>query len=361
MKESRDRILLVDDHPVNLTILEIALGDHYELATAASGHEALKIAPTFRPALILLDIMMPGIDGYETCRRLRDLPETKSAKIVMVSAKAMAAERVAGYAAGADDYITKPFDEDELVAKVKVYLQLSRAEEIATMKSDVIALLSHELNTPMTTIRVPLELMQQKRMDDSERDMLVEMALASVDRLDRFVQKVTMLCAFQAGVSGVKREREDMAALVTEAVDKCKSKSAKVNFTTELQPVTAMVDGRHLRFVVAALLDNASRAGQDVRVELSGDDNTLRLTVHDNGDGIPAEFQPRVFDPFACREVNLHGGGHGLSLAISRYIVAAHGGAIAVTSETGTGTTFSVEVPIGVIEEVESEKRGVPA
>src|SRR5690606_23740999 len=103
--------------------------------------------------------MMPGIDGYETCRRLRRLPATKTATIVMVSAKALTAERLQGYAAGADDYITKPFDQDELVAKVRIHLQLRRAEEVTALKSNVLELLSHELNTPLTSIKVPVELL----------------------------------------------------------------------------------------------------------------------------------------------------------------------------------------------------------
>lgn len=89
-----DRILIVDDHPDNLEILEDVLGDDYEIATAACGEEALELAETFRPALILLDIMMPGIDGYETCRRLRATPSLRHTKIMMISAKAMVTERL---------------------------------------------------------------------------------------------------------------------------------------------------------------------------------------------------------------------------------------------------------------------------
>src|SRR6266705_2169784 len=125
-----NRILIVDDHPINVAILEEILGDDYPLQTATCGEEALAIAPDFQPALILLDIMMPGIGGYETCRRLRAHPALRYSKIIMVSARALVAERLQGYDVGADDYITKPFDEEELVAKVRVYLRLRSLEEV---------------------------------------------------------------------------------------------------------------------------------------------------------------------------------------------------------------------------------------
>ena len=120
--QRQSRILLVDDNPTNLAILEEMLGDEYRWEAATSGEEALEIAPDFQPDLILLDVMMPGINGYETCRRIRANPALRNVKIVMVSAKALVSERLEGYDAGADDYLTKPFEEKELLAKVRVYL-----------------------------------------------------------------------------------------------------------------------------------------------------------------------------------------------------------------------------------------------
>jgi two-component system sensor histidine kinase/response regulator len=131
------KILTVDDDPNNITIIEELLDDNYELKTATSGEEALEIAQQFRPDIILLDIMMPGMNGYEVCRKLREHCTSEYTKIIMVSARAMVSERLEGYKSGADDYITKPFDGDELLAKIKLYMELKPAEEMNHINCEI--------------------------------------------------------------------------------------------------------------------------------------------------------------------------------------------------------------------------------
>lgn len=125
--EEKDRILAVDDDPNNIAILEELLSDDYHLRTATVGKEAIRVAMEFRPDVILLDIMMPGMNGYEVCRQLRKHDALECCRIIMVSARAMASERLEGYEAGADDYITKPFDGDEFLGRLRACLRQSRA------------------------------------------------------------------------------------------------------------------------------------------------------------------------------------------------------------------------------------------
>ncbi len=128
--QAQGKILAVDDDPNNIAILEELLENRFDLRVSSNGEQALEIAREFRPDMILLDIMMPGIDGYEVCRRLREHDGLKDTKIIMVSARAMNSEQLEGYHAGADDYITKPFDGDEFLEKVHVNLNLKNAEEV---------------------------------------------------------------------------------------------------------------------------------------------------------------------------------------------------------------------------------------
>ncbi len=168
--KSQQTILLVDDNPANLFVLEEILSDIYHTITAASGEEALAHAATCLPDLILLDIMMPGIDGYETCRELRTMPSLHHTKIVMVSAKAMVNERLEGYNAGADDYITKPFEEEELLAKVRIYLRLKSIEEVDQLKTDLLTLLCDATMAPLHGLLLPMrELQNQGPVETDEK------------------------------------------------------------------------------------------------------------------------------------------------------------------------------------------------
>ena len=349
---TREKILLVDDHPPNLEILRMILEDQFEIAEAMSGEEALALAESFEPSLVLLDIMMPGIDGYETCRRLRQLGAVSSAKIVMVSAKAMASERVQGYEAGADDYITKPFEIDELRAKVEVYMRLRRAEDVSRMKSDVLALLNHELWTPLTSIKAPLELlMDGSASSDSERNMLLEMIMSSADRLDGLFRKVLSLCALLSDQLELAPRELSLFDTVTDALSKLQEKyqGRSLSIVKDLPPIAQVIaDPTHIDFIVDAVLDNAARFSPvrgALQVRLSEDGEFWCLRVEDEGAGIQADLLPRVFEPFACSDMDLHSGGHGLSLALTKRLLEAQRGSIVIEKSSPTGTAVLIQLP----------------
>lgn len=120
--QEKSKILAVDDNSINLAVIEELLGSQYNLMTVSTGIDALKMAQEFRPDLIILDIMIPDMNGYEVCQQIRKNSSLRHTKIIMVSAKAMTSDRLKGYQVGTDDYLTKPFDEEELLAKVCAHL-----------------------------------------------------------------------------------------------------------------------------------------------------------------------------------------------------------------------------------------------
>jgi DNA-binding response OmpR family regulator len=130
------KVLIVDDELRTLSIMEKLL-ENFEVKTARSGSEALEKIQSFVPDVVLLDIMMPGMDGYEVCRRIRQMRELRFTKIIFISGKVLIEERLAGYDAGGDDYVTKPFDHDELLAKLKVFLRLKRVDEVSEIKREL--------------------------------------------------------------------------------------------------------------------------------------------------------------------------------------------------------------------------------
>ena len=132
--QDKNKILAVDDNSINLAVMEELLGDQYNLITVSTGTDALRVAEEFQPDLILLDIMLEGVNGYEICQQVRQNSSLKHTKIIMVTAKAMESERLKGYQAGADDYLTKPFDSEDLLAKV--YAQLEQEPVKATSENE---------------------------------------------------------------------------------------------------------------------------------------------------------------------------------------------------------------------------------
>jgi two-component system, sensor histidine kinase and response regulator len=348
-----NRILIVDDHPANVTLLEDILGDDYPLATAASGEEALATAAVFRPSLVLLDIMMPGLNGYETCRRMRANPDLCHTKIIMVSAKAMVSERLQGYEAGADDYITKPFDEDELLAKVRVYLRLKSVEEVNQLKSDLLVLLSHETRTPLNGIMPPLKhLMSNEDLEAGERRMFLEMAYHSSERLQHLLERVIALSAMKSGQWQFRFASADLGEVVRDAVCTVAAQAATRQVQIEqILPEAAitMLDQEQLRRVIIAILENAiqfSPLEGRVCVRVARDADRFCTTVTDAGDGIEPDFLPRIFEEFSQPDVAHHSAGQGLSLALARQVVLAHNGTIEVTSTKGLGTTLTVWLPV---------------
>jgi signal transduction histidine kinase len=345
--------LIVDDHPGNVEILEDILGDDYPLATASSGEEALLQAQSFRPALILLDIMMPGIDGYDTCRQLRTMPALQHTKIVMVSAKAMASERIKGYAVGADDYIIKPFDLEELRAKVRVYLRLKTMEELHQLKSDVLMLLSHETATPLNGILGLLDLVQDTPdMDPDERFELLEMVRQSATRLHTLYTKSLTLGALRSGQRLLDTASVDIWELAEDAIAVMTPQAAAKEVELALSGTEAtptQLDSQLIHDVIVALLANAIRVSPSpgrVEVRVWQDSEHLYVSVSDQGPGIDPTFLPYVFEPFAQPDLCHHSSGQGLSLAIAHAVLEAHSGTIGVESESGQGARFTFRLPV---------------
>jgi signal transduction histidine kinase len=347
------RILGVDDNPRNLAILTKALRPDFDLVTAASGQEAIEKAMGLRPDLILLDIMMPGIDGYETCRRLRALPELTGTKIIMVSAKAMTSERLEGYAAGADDYVVKPFDQDELMAKVRVYLRLKSVEEVDRLKSDLLKLLSHETGTPLTGIMGALNLLRDTPPLSEEQEELVGVAESSVGRLLALVERVCLITQLKAGALPDIQEPVDLRALASAAVEDTRESAAQAGVTIAIAPgapVAAVGDPKLLIWVIDALLDNAIRVSPRngvVSVGFDANDSGTSLSVSDQGPGVEPALLARLFDEFVVADIEHHKKGSGLSLATARRIMEQHHGTLSVDSSIGQGARFRMGLPAG--------------
>lgn len=349
---NRSRILIVDDNPTNVAILEEMLEADYLLETAESGAAGLAIAPIFNPDLILLDVVMPDMDGYETCRHFRACPGLQHAKIIMVSAKTLIDERLQGYEAGADDYVTKPFEQEELLAKVRVYLRLKSVEEVDRLKSELLRWLSDEARTPLNGIMAPVQLlMTHPSMTFDEQYHYFETVHQSARRLRRLLDKVIRLSDLKAGTPSFNLTTAALGDVVRTAIGTVTADAAEKRVQlrqtlADMDPV--QLDPVQMQQAITTLLQYAIRLSpidSEVSVTLSQQDARAQLTIADQSDGIDPVLLPHIFDEFASSDGVLLTEGQGLSLAIARQIVLAHSGTICVQSIRSVGTTFTVILP----------------
>lgn len=350
---NQNRILIVDDNPINIDILEEMFEDEYQLAIASSGEEALNVAEHFNPDLVLLDVMMPGIDGYETCLKFRSHPTLQYTKIIMVSAKALLTERMQGYEAGADDYVTKPFDREELLAKVQVYLRLKFVEEVDRLKSGVLQWLCHETRTPLRGIIAPAEmLIDDNDMEYEERQHCLEMIHQSATRLHNLFEEVIKLSELKAGKQSFFFSYRSLGSVVRSAIDSIAEDAIECQVQIEYEERSESkikIDKHHMKSAFINLLQYAIRLSpmdSHIVVQLSEMEDTLLLTITDEGEGLDPELIPHIFDEFTSADMTFPTDGQGLALAIAQQIVLAHGGNIQVESTKGEGTTFRVLLPV---------------
>jgi two-component system, sensor histidine kinase and response regulator len=347
----RSRVLAVDDNHRNLMIIQRCLEREFTVRLAASGEEALEIASGWEPDLVLLDIMMPGMNGYETCRALRTDQRLVGTKIVMVSARSQTSDRLEGYTAGADDYVVKPFEHNELLAKVRVYARLKSVQEVDRLKSDLMDLLNHETGTPLTGIVGALGLLRDTELSE-EQHSLLDVAESSVERLQALVQRTSMITELKARSAPAVLERVAIRELIEDAVRSvgvlAENAGVRVAGLGTGQPVIALGDPSLLQWAVEALLDNAVRMsprGGLVLVRIEEHDAGVRISVSDQGRGIEPELMPRMFEEFLVRDIRHHKKGTGLSLAAARLIARHHEGDLSLRPEPERGTVFAIDLP----------------
>jgi two-component system, sensor histidine kinase and response regulator len=350
---SKNKVLIVDDDPNSARLQERVLGSRYDVQIVASGEEALAVLPRFNPDLILLDISMPGQSGYETCRRIRCDENYRLVKILLVSGHASLEERLKGYEVGADDYVAKPFDNNELRAKIEVFMKLKRTEEIDDIKSDLLTLFSHETRTPLGGIIGISELMAtDESLPEDVRAKASLIHSSGVD-LHKFIEKATLLCKLKSGMSlhlsedslhrhllNARRDREDLA------------EKRGIEMLVECpEEIALSADWQILDEVFGYLMDNAVKYTSDnshIKATAAVDDDVCTISFSDQGAGIEQSTLDAIFDEFAVQDLMHHQRGQGLSLAIAKQVIELHSGQIAVDSEPGEGATFTLRLPADV-------------
>lgn len=371
MKDAK--ILAVDDDFRNLEIIKEIVEDHYNLNTAISGEEALMIIQESMPDIILLDIMMSGIDGYEVCQRIKSLEGIVPPKIILVSGKALVEERLKGYELGADDYLTKPFNDDELLAKINVFLKLIATEkelrELTTnledqvqvrtkqlIESEKMAFLGmhmaeavHNLKNPLTIIKAAA----QKLSKELPENRYLEKIARGGEKLNVIIASI-----LQAEESSTDIAEIDLNKLLQAEMDMLRDKpvfSEDTEIVWELGEVKT-VRGSEIHFsqIFSNLLGNAIDALHDadkkeLKIKTQPITGMVEISISDSGTGISKENIEKIFNPFfTTKPIEAEEGeptGTGLGLPSCKKMVESYGGKIEVSSQQDVGTEFKITLP----------------
>ncbi|WP_225913860.1 ATP-binding protein [Leptolyngbya ohadii] len=364
------RVLVIDDNADMREYLTRILCDHVQVEAVADGTAALAAVQAQVPNLIVSDVMMPGLDGFELLQALRADSRTREIPIILLSARAGEEAIVEGLEAGADDYLIKPFSAQELISRVTAHLQtaqlrgeaLQEARSTLRSRDEFISVVSHELNTPLVSI---LGWTRMLRSSPSNPVMLNK-ALDTIERnatlQGKLVQDLLDLSRITAGKLRLNPQPIELQPVIETAIATVTQSAAEkgINLTWQepvTEPVVVMGDGDRLSQVLINLLTNAIKFTPEsgsVTLELSvvnndnsADDSYAEIRVTDTGIGIAAEFLPHVFDRFRQAEEAHSAKGLGLGLAIAHHIVELHDGTIhADSAGEGQGATFTVRLPL---------------
>lgn len=372
LRESAAKILVVDDNEQNRMLVEATLeAEGHQIILAANGEEALRAFEQSEPDCVLLDVRMPGLDGFAVCARIRALPGGKEVPILFLTALRDIDTFDRALLAGAADYLTKPIRPTELVVRVHTALKLRRmgAElrghyelirrqrddltRLALQKDLLMAFVIHDLKNPIGSIDLFAQsLVRDRTLPQDARDTAADIRGAA-RQLMRLIYNLLDISKSEEGKLTPKRAALDVRALVEEVREsfEVQARAAAVILETAVDAPTLTADQDLIRRVLENLMDNAIRhasKGSAVRLAVVRVGRETELRVIDRGAGIPPELRDRIFDRFVQLEASSIGpasrSGRGLGLAFCKLAIEAHGGRVWV-EDAAPGTCICVSVP----------------
>jgi len=357
-------VLVVDDTLENLRLLSRMLGEKgYEIRAVTNGRQALLAVEHDPPDLILLDINMPEMNGFEVCRRLKWQPASRDIPVIFLTALNDTADKVRAFEAGAVDFITKPFQIEEVHARVRTHLELRRAlRQVAAsyhalrtlegLRDDLVHMIVHDMGSPLTAVLARLDAIKlsQTALDPEAREDL-EATISSVVALTSMTHDLLDVSRLEAGRMPLRRSRCDVGLLAHEVCGSLGAFDSARGLHVETPgPVSLDCDEALVRRVLQNLVGNALKhtpPGSPIRVVVANIPSRVRVEVHDSGAGVAPEDRQRIFEKFGTIEARRGRGYHsvGLGLTFCKLTVEAHGGAIGVDPATPSGSKFWFELP----------------
>lgn len=364
--QGKGNILIVDDTPQNLRLLAGLLSkEGFEVRPVPNGRLALEAAFNDPPDLILLDINMPEMDGFETCERLKANETTRDIPVIFISALTETMDKVKAFSVGGVDYVTKPFQFEEVNARVNTHIALRRAQielrrqfdalsELDRLKENLVHMIVHDLRSPLQGIMGFASILAMRSENLSEDQLKVINSLRENGaRMNEMVTDLLDITRMEENRMPVEPARCDLREAAAEAVESLGSLAVDRGFVTAFpdEPVMVDCDPALMRRIIANLLGNAfkfTRREKEVRLELTVTEGAVRVAVVDQGPGIPPDYRDKIFAKFGQVEARQEGKKYstGLGLTFAKMAVESHNSDIVLESEEGVGSTFRFDLPL---------------
>ncbi len=362
-------ILVVDDTQANLQLLTGMLKERgYKVRPVPNGNLALQAARSCPPDLILLDINMPDLDGYKVCAQLKRDDRTADVPVIFISALNETIDKVLAFGVGGVDYVTKPFQFEEVDARVSAHLKLRRLRldleqrnrelqrsnaelrRLQELRDNLTQMIVHDLRSPLTGVLGTFELLglEAEKLSPNSHQML-EMAQGALDQMLGMINSLLDVSKIEAGELRPNRSQCDLVSLAKRATEVLAGMRGQRRVTLDpaSESLPMSIDSELISRVLQNLLGNALKftpLDGEVKIRIAREDCKVRVSVSDNGPGIPPEYHQRIFEKFGQVKTD-RSHGTGLGLTFCRLAVEAHGGSIGVDSEVGQGSTFWFDLP----------------
>lgn len=370
MSESTRVLVVEDDGHLLSAIRDILELEEYHVATATNGADAIKVLrknPSSPPDVIVSDIMMPHMNGFDLLEAVRQEDQWVNVPFIFLTAKGEKTDIHRGRRLGADVYLTKPFDPDDLIVAVDACLKrqqnIKRVQqgEVSTVKKKILTILNHEFRTPLTLVVAYADMLKEfdaSSMDESEIMSFLRGVNSGADRLRRLIENFIVLVEIDTGDAARTfewrcREVNDIRLIVEDAfrqVELPDQRPRQWEFDIPEHLPGVMVDAQFMTVVIRELMDNAakfSRNGDLVTVSVRAEGDHLLIDVIDQGRGIPENILPRIWDPFfQHNREEYEDQGSGSGLAIVAGLTELHHGTYSVDSVEGEGSTFTLKLPL---------------
>ena len=361
------KILIVDDSPLNTKLLKFILDEAgYRTVIASNGEEGIAAVNDHQPDLILLDVMMPDIDGFEVCRRVKSDPVNEHLPIIFITALDQTEDIVKGFELGGVDYVTKPFNKKVLLVRIKNHIDLlasrRKVERQATdlaasnrLKSRMFSIIGHDLRSPLGSLKLSLDFINRGLIDPKKDDFkdTVFKLLKSTDEALNLLENLLGWAKSQSGALIVTPEEVEAKGAVESIARllKLNLENKNINLSIEIpEDMRAMADLHMFNAIVRNLVSNATKftpSGGSITISGETGEDMLRIKVTDTGVGIPPENLDKIFNPNVqtTTEGTDNEGGSGLGLLLCQDFVQKNKGEIGVESTVGEGTTFVFTLP----------------